>query len=432
MSNRKRIQDVITKMLLGNKWQFWGAVLAMLDVRLLTESDPLYSQIPTAALNVNSQKLEPEIIFNDTFASNISNENIAFILIHEAKHFIYMHPWLLHKGYNPQIANICADRYINTESIVDGYIVKKDFNIKDVCNKSLLRDIEGLEKIFYMEGNQTVESHDVERIYQETLSQHSNSSGFDKEGFEKKYGRMSGTPDMDEGGMPGGLLDNHDIWEHVADKIDEESAKQMVKTIAENASATCGAPIPVNVQILIDSFHQHTIPWGKHLKTWVARNVTHKKKGSWARPHRYLTNDLPGKQREREQSICFVMDVSGSISNEEFADFNSEALFIANKYQTYLIQVDGDVKEDMVKYNPKLIKNKGIHRLGCGGTDMNPGIKEAFEESSIDMVILFTDGVIPPLHVLDEMKNTKPLLIIITKGGQTLSKSKYYQQIQLT
>lgn len=420
MSAESRVQDTITRMVFSKDLRFWGSVCSMIPIRYTKD-------VPTGALSYIQGSDSPSILLNPDYIEKLSMSGIAFLLIHEAKHYLFLHPWQ-RKGRDQKQFNIEADRYINSGIAWETRACKKLASAPD--------------NIFYIEDDSNkrcngpdpqsnpCKARSVVEIYEDSIKRNTEWNGEATQEAKDLIAQVEeAMQSASETGEVFGQWDSHDSWDELTDNVDEEEAKQQVARICEDAADAAGmGTMPSEIAKLIEGFNDPTIQWKKHIRAWVARSISSKRKLSWARLNKAMPSMLPGNQRDKEASVGFVMDVSGSISPVDFVDFNSEAIEISKRFFCKLIQVDTEIKGDPEVYKGRKIKQSGITRRGAGGTDMNPGIKLMMEDPAVSMVVLFTDGYIPDL---DESTICKPLLVVITRSGKTLPESSLYKQLQI-
>lgn len=399
-----RLQMAVSRLLMSRNWSFWGAVACMLPQ--VVEDHPI---IKTAGLMYTRGSSVPHVYYNPNFLSTLTQKQIAFLIVHENKHYVYMHPWQ-RKGRNNGIFNIAADRYINTGTTQDAF-TDRNFYIR------------AIPECYVLEKGSSISNATVLKLYDEELKKQTDENGNLTEEAKQK---MQAQAEAMERGEPTGHIDNHDLWEDIINNQSEEEAKVEVERISEEAAKMAGT-MPHDIEELIRGFHKPRVPWKRHLRSWVGRTASRLKDLSWGRVHRVLPDDLPGTKYIQQSSVGVVVDVSGSISDEDFRAFISEIAGINKRMPVRLLQLDVKTKGGIEDFNKRTIQN-GIKRLGRGGTDMNPGIKEFMEHTKTDMVIVLTDGFIP---LINTKVICKPLLFVITQRGKKIPPNKKYRQIQI-
>lgn len=108
MNQLERIRKQHVKIMAHKKWCAYGPLVAA--GKTTCDSD-----IPTAATNGIDKK------YNPTFAASLTDEELRFVILHEATHVAYLHldVWQDLWNQNPTLTNIAADHFVNL-SLVDG------------------------------------------------------------------------------------------------------------------------------------------------------------------------------------------------------------------------------------------------------------------------------------------------------------------------
>lgn len=396
MSSKKRIQDTLAYMLSYPGWGFWAYALISIPIDVINDA-----QFPTAQLAYCRDTSKAVIQINKSFLDSISRKQLIFVLLHEIKHYIFMHPWQL-KHRDPIEFNKAADRYINTSNLEAAAATETDI-------------LEPVPNLYYLQEGDTTSNITTLEIYERDFVE---SPSTEEEGSN---GSQPGSAANEN------LLDSHEEWSGITGNISEEEAQTLIEEIVNSASMS-GIHAPAEVTSLVSGFNRHKISWRRYLRSWIARTISSDRSSSWARLSRALPGRLPGRKRKFNSSIGFIMDTSASINNEDFKDFNQEAIYLSHCNPCYLLQVDSEIKTPCARYKGKKVLQNGITRIGYGSTNMNPAIEEMMINTKVNFVILFTDGLIPDI---EESKICKPLLVVITRDGKMLKKSKTYNQVKI-
>lgn len=150
--------------------------------------------------------------------------------------------------------------------------------------------------------------------------------------------------------------------------------------------------IPGHIQLFIDRLLEPKIKW----QTVLARYCTKfaKTEYSFSRPRRKYFPEfiLPGMAGYAMQDIAVAVDISGSVSDEEFKQFVGEigAIFRMNKpSKITLVQFDTHLKSvDELSGFQDLMK---VQFKGRGGTKIQPVIEWAHANKP-ELLLVFTDG----------------------------------------
>ena len=150
--------------------------------------------------------------------------------------------------------------------------------------------------------------------------------------------------------------------------------------------------IPGDIQLFIENLLNPKISWQKILQQY--RTKLSKTDYSFMRPRRKYFPDmiLPGIRGYSLIDIAIAVDISGSVSDEEFRQFVGEigAIFKTCKPEKItLIQFDTAIKSIDELENLRDLMN--VKFTGRGGTDVKPVINWANEKKP-QLLLVFTDG----------------------------------------
>lgn len=213
----------------------------------------------------------------------------------------------------------------------------------------------------------------------------------------------------------------HDIWEESEDiyeKTMEEFTEQFVKHAQRGG-------IPGYIENLIASLKESKgeLPWNLYLNRLMGTIESHKKKTITRRSRRQPERlDLRGDLRSHRAEVAVALDISGSISDEEFKQAMKEVLSIVRNYkhEVTLIECDEQIRRVYQVRSMKDIRERMNRR---GSTAFSPVFDYA-NKKKINLLVYFTDGkgedqlkVIP--------RGYKVLWIISGRGDQLSLKEPY-------
>lgn len=194
-------------------------------------------------------------------------------------------------------------------------------------------------------------------------------------------------------------LDEHD-WESGKELTPEE-----VKAIEEGIdkalrqggilAGRMGAKIPRSISNLLEP----KVDWHEVLREFVTSATRGKDEFTWRKFNkRMLANDyyLPSLENESIGEVVVAIDTSGSISNEQIAEFASELASICNTCDPEKVRVlwwDTAVHGEQVFSGNYADIAKMLKPMGGGGT-MVSCVSEYLNKESIkaECVLVFTDG----------------------------------------
>ena len=181
----------------------------------------------------------------------------------------------------------------------------------------------------------------------------------------------------------------HDIWDD-SDEIDEKTLKEFTEKFAGNSQK---GEIPTYLEGMIASLKKSKseLPWNLYLKKLMGTVESNKKKTITRRNRRQPNRlDLRGELRGHKAEIAVAIDISGSISDEEYKQAIKEVLSIVKSHNQEITIIECD-KEIRRAYKVKSVKDLKDRSATGGGTEFTP-VFEYANNKNINLLIYFTDG----------------------------------------
>lgn len=181
----------------------------------------------------------------------------------------------------------------------------------------------------------------------------------------------------------------HDLWDD-SDEIDEKTLKEFTEKIVDNSQK---GSIPIYVEGMIKSLKSSKgeLPWNLYLKKLMGTVEANKKKTTTRRNRRQPNRlDLRGELRGHKAEIAVAIDISGSISDEEFKQAIKEVLSIVKNHNQEITIIECD-KEIRRAYKVKSIKDVKDRITTGGGTEFTP-VFEYANNKKLNLLVYFTDG----------------------------------------
>ena len=183
----------------------------------------------------------------------------------------------------------------------------------------------------------------------------------------------------------------HALWEE-SDDIDEKTMSEFTQKFVSLAQK---GKNPDYLEGLISSLKSKNgeLPWNLYLKKIMGTIEANKKKTITRRSRRQPNRlDLRGELRNHKAEIAVAIDISGSISDEEFKQAIKEVLAIVknHNHEITIIECDNEIKK---VYKVKKLKDVQDRVTAGGGTKFGP-VFEYLNNSTkkYNMLIYFTDG----------------------------------------
>ncbi|WP_070000554.1 vWA domain-containing protein [Cellulosilyticum sp. I15G10I2] len=181
----------------------------------------------------------------------------------------------------------------------------------------------------------------------------------------------------------------HDIWEY-ADEVDEKTIKEFTEKFFDNAQR---GKIPAHLEGMIASLKKNKgeLPWHLYLDRLMGILESNKKKTTTRRSRRQPDRlDLRGELRHHKAEIAVALDISGSMSDEEFKQAMKEVLNIVKNYnhKITIIECDNQIRRVYLVKSIKDLKDRMRIR---GGTKFTP-VFEYVNQHKNNLLVYFTDG----------------------------------------
>lgn len=298
--------------------------------------------------------------YNREFFEGMTPRQVEFVVAHEILHCVYDH-MSRRESRDPQIFNIACDYCVNG-------LLKRE-RIGDDPPVKFFHD-------------RKYDGWSAEQVYDEIY---------------QKY-------DEEELAALGQLLDEHmdpDKQKDGQPKHSKEDLRKIRDEIKEAmiqaANAAGAGNVPGEIGRMIKEWTEPKMSWRELLQQQIQSTV--KSDFSFSRPNRKGQMSgaiLPGSNFEDTIDVCIAIDMSGSISNAQAADFLGEIKGIMQEYKDFKIKVwcfdtkvyneadfDGYNAEEIDTYEPE----------GGGGTEFDCNW-DYMKEHDINpkKFIMFTDG----------------------------------------
>lgn len=181
----------------------------------------------------------------------------------------------------------------------------------------------------------------------------------------------------------------HDMWEE-SDEVDEKTLNEFTEKFADSAQK---GKNPNYIDSMIKSLKNRNgeLPWNLFLKKLMGTIEANKKKTVTRRNRRQPSRlDLRGELRGHKAEIAVAIDISGSISDEEFKQAIKEVLAIVKSHNQEITIIECD-KEIRRAYKVKSPRDVQERIATGGGTKFSP-VFEYANNKKINLLIYFTDG----------------------------------------
>ena len=213
----------------------------------------------------------------------------------------------------------------------------------------------------------------------------------------------------------------HDIWEDSSD-INEKTLQEFTEQFINNAQK---GSIPNYLANMISTLKNSKgeLPWNLYLKRLMGAVESNNKKTITRRNRRQPDRlDLRGQLRSHKAKIVVALDISGSISDQEFNQAIQEVFAIVKNYnhEIMIIECDSEIRR---VYNVKSVKDLKDRINIRGGTRFTP-VFEYANHHKVNLLVYFTDGK-GEEKLLTIPRGYKTLWVISGRGDKLSLKEPY-------
>lgn len=390
-----KLVDKVNLSLMEDKENFYGYFLFQTsrDIRFDISS-------PTA---VNFKGAKYIIYFNPIIFLNLNMKQMETTIKHEILHILSMHLLRskeLKNKYSTLAINMAMDIVVNQYL---NYLPPYATTLQSV-NSSYSLKLEPYESFEYY----------VEKIQTELDLQEVDENGEEVDNYENENIETEYNPEH-----------THDIWKE-SDEIDEKTLKEFTEKFV-NISQKGEIPNYLGGLIAGLKNSKGELPWNLYLKRLMGTVESNKKKTITRRNRRQPNRlDLRGELRGHKTEIAVALDISGSISDEEFKQAIKEVLNIVKNYnhEITIIECDNEIRRTYKVKSVKDIKERINIR---GGTKFTP-VFEYANKKKINLLIYFTDG--KGEDNLEVIPRGYKILWVISGRGDKLSLRESYGAVK--
>lgn len=390
------------------------ALIDALNLRLLDDSDNFYGYFLfqtgrdlrfdlESPAGTSFKDAKYIMYFNPFLFLPLTPEQMESTLKHEILHILSLHLLRakeLRKEFSPLAVNLAMDIVVNTY-------------ISPLPADAVTLAVVNLQYGLAMPLFETVE------YYAEEIQ-----TALDRRQPRKKE-PDEGTRSNDALPMKFNPETTHDIWDE-SDDIDEKAILEFTQKAADGARKE-------KLSSYLDSLlatlanKSNTLPWYAYLKKVVRTVAAERKKTTTRRNRRQPERlDLRGDLRNRKAKVYIALDISGSISDEEFKQAMEQVLQIVKVYNHDITLIECDNEIRRIYHVDKLtdLKERFPQR---GGTAFAPVINYCNGKNP-DILVYFTDG--KGEEKLPQRPKGYSILWLLSGKDRTLSLARPYGVIK--
>ncbi len=369
MNTRARLDIALDR--LANKYPFHAAVLSGLYVF----GDESVGTMGVSIIKdgYEEDKASINLTYAPSFVMRCSLPEIVGVLLHEVHHIIFHHLFMKRESFPDYRALV-----ISQEVTVNEFI------------KEPLPDGGGIRLEQHPELKPLTSTEERYKVLARAVSKR---KGSPKVHDNPVHNSQSQPENSDK------TTDNHEVW---VVEVDEETAREMVEALLEEAGQKTGVPLDLQQPLTqhgnavgtateaIQS-RQGAINWRTKLRSYIGSVL--ERRPVYNRPNRrlpHLIGIVPGSaRRPSKPNILGIIDSSISITTELLIKINSELKNLAKEHHVIVVECDTKIQAVYPYHNIT-----EIH--GRGGTDFRPPLEAEFlKKHKVDLAIYFTDGMGP-------------------------------------
>ena len=347
---------------LTERWEWVIAFMVMEDlfvheILLMMDKRPS-KDLDTMGVSIQESRII--MYYNEDFVAKLSDPELRYILTHEIYHLILHH---------------CTKR------VPEDPKQHKRWNIAaDLAVNSLI-PISADRKPPVDENGKVMGCFPKDMGFEEKLSMEQYLQLLEDQDDDKGDG--DGDPQQGEGdGMEG--FDDHDGW------AEAEMVDQMVKDKVEQLSRSERAwgKMSAEVQEIIKAAQRSQVPWTKILRNYLGHLISSERVGSFKKPNRRYPYPYHGTVPKNIDRKLVAIDTSGSVGNDELAQFLTEINKLAEIQPVDVLLFDWTITQEPKPFNKK---KRSYDFKGRGGTNFHP-VMELAEKRKYQSLIILTDG----------------------------------------
>jgi len=322
--------------------------------------------LPTAG--VSKHNINYQLAINEEFWTGLSDDHKMGLLKHELLHIAFGHLVSFGSFSNKKLANVAMDMEIN-QYIEASWLPEGGINIDDYAELNL--DKKAGCRYYY---DQLLRLQDEK----------------EKKGSTGNQGMDQLLDDIANGDIP-----DHSTWEEFNDLSEAEKKlieKQVQKILSDAKEQTIkkrgNVPGEIEGLIVVEEFTKPKFDWKGYLRRFTGTSTKiFTKKIRRKENRRYEEN--PGLKIKMKQHMLLAIDTSGSVSNDELAEFMNEIHHIHKAgVDITIVQCDTSIRS-IEPYKGK--NDLKVH--GRGGTEFDP-VLDYYNANlkKYTSLVYFTDG----------------------------------------
>lgn len=385
-NEHERLDWIITNMVIDDRFVH--------EILMMMRKIP-YRLIPTMGVRVEGSSII--LRYNPEFVGVLTNAELRGVITHEIYHVVFHH---------------CTRRMPEDPKELGLYNKAFDLAINCLIPQDALRHLPQNDNFKPLMPKNFGFPNDLSS---EQYLQLLKEKGDDGKGKSGKNGKSKGPYGSSQGGDDeekspedqNGGFDDHSGWQE--SEIADAKVRNKVESLA--ADERVWGKTPGALKEMIIAAQRSQVKWTKYLRHHLGQLISSRPEPTMKRPNKRFGYPYCGTKRQHMDRKLVAIDTSGSIGDEELAQFLVEINKLAEIQPVDLVLFDDGIKGPAVPFEKK---RAHYEFTGRGGTDFTE-VMEYASKHRYQSLIMLTDGC---AGAVDYPAGVKDILWVITGGGK--------------
>lgn len=367
--------------------------------------------LPTMGITVEDST-RIVLYYNPDFVDKLTDPELRFVITHEIYH-VALHHVTIRVPEHPEdrgLYNKAADLAINClipqgkfeyvnrhmpEAPELKGIMPKDFGFEDKFS---------MEQYIQLLRNKKDDGQDGSG---NTYGSESGKGDGSEKPEEDDGDAQSSKPGDKKGKQKSNSFDVHDGW------AESESLREIIRNKIEQLAKDerVWGSMPGDVKAIIMAAQRSKVSWAKYLRRYLGDLVTTQNERTMKRPNKRFGYPYCGTKRLHVDRKLVAIDTSGSIGDDDLAQFLVEINKLSEILPVDLIMFDHEIQTKIMPFERKRVSMKFE---GRGGTCFEP-VMELAAARHYQSLIMLTDGA---AAAPEKPARVKDILWVITGTGK--------------
>jgi len=394
---------------LEERWDWIVSFLVVQDMfvhEVLISMHKKSSKTITDTMAVQVRGSRFYLYYNPEFVKQLSDPELRFVLTHEVYHLILHHctKRAPNDTSRSKMWNIASDLAINS--------LIRDDNDRHMPTQKERKGVRPSDPQFNFPEKLSMEQYLQlidEKFGKSQGGKCPNCGGTGKDpnsgkgkGQQQQPGNGGGSGDEEGDGkcpvcggsgkvgeLPSNGFDDHGKWEEDESGMADTMIRNLVDKLSKREKVW--GTLPADIQAIIMAAQQAQVSWRKYLRFHLGNLLSTKNEPTFKRPNRRFGYPYCGTKRKHVDRKLVAVDTSGSIGDDDLAQFLCEVNRLAEIQPVDLVMFDATIQGRIIPFDRK---KKHFKFDGRGGTDFQP-VMDLAEKHRYSSLIILTDGYAP-------------------------------------